>query len=64
MIAGIWVDGQKYEESLQKVLPLKERLARTNALIDQMVYRLYGLTEEVGVVEGKAGIHMALKRAI
>jgi len=54
LIAGIWVDGQKYEESLQKVLPLKERLARTNALIDAVVYRLYGLTEEeIGVVEGR-----------
>jgi hypothetical protein len=43
-----------YEESLQRVLPLKERLARTDRLIDQVVYRLYGLTEEeIGVVEGK-----------
>ncbi len=43
-----------YEESLQRVLPLKERLARTDRLIDQVVYRLYGLTEdEIKVVEGK-----------
>ena len=35
-----------YEESLQRVLPLKERLAKTDALIDQVVYWLYGLTEE------------------
>jgi hypothetical protein len=43
-----------YEESLQGVLPLKERLARTDRLIDQVVYRLYGLTEEeIRVVEGK-----------
>jgi hypothetical protein len=43
-----------YEESLQKVLPLKERLAKTDALIDRVVYRLYGLTEEeIGVVEGR-----------
>ncbi len=43
-----------YEESLQSVLPLKERLARTDRLIDQVVYRLYGLTEEeIKVVEGK-----------
>jgi len=43
-----------YEESLQRVLPLKERLARTDRLIDQVVYRLYGLTEEeIGVVEGR-----------
>jgi len=31
-----------YEESLQGVLPLKERLVRTDRLIDQVVYRLYG----------------------
>ena len=43
-----------YEESLQRILPLKERLARTDRLIDQVVYRLYGLTEEeIGVVEGR-----------
>ncbi len=43
-----------YEESLQRVLPLKERLTRTDRLIDQVVYRLYGLTEEeIGVVEGR-----------
>ncbi|MFL5626936.1 MAG: hypothetical protein ACJ788_15240 [Ktedonobacteraceae bacterium] len=44
----------KYEASLEKVLPLKERLARMDALIDQVVYRLYGLTEEeIAVVEGQ-----------
>src|SRR6266566_3984380 len=43
-----------YEESLQRILPLKERLARTDRLTDQVVYRLYGLTEEeIKVVEGK-----------
>ena len=32
----------------------EERLAKTDALIDQVVYRLYGLTEEeIGVVEGR-----------
>jgi hypothetical protein len=44
----------RYEESLGRVLPVKERLAKTDALIDQVVYRLYGLTEEeIGMVEGK-----------
>ncbi len=44
----------RYEESLGRVLPVKERLAKTDALIDAVVYRLYGLTEEeIGVVEGK-----------
>ncbi len=36
----------RYEDSLGRVLPIKERLARTDTLIDQVVYRLYGLTEE------------------
>jgi hypothetical protein len=45
---------KEYEGSLERVLPLKDRLAKTDALIDQVVYRLYGLTEEeIGVVEGK-----------
>jgi hypothetical protein len=43
-----------YEESLQRVLPIKERIGKTDALIDAVVYRLYGLTEEeIRVVEGK-----------
>jgi hypothetical protein len=42
-----------YEESLQRVLPIKERLRMTDALIDAVVYQLYGLTEEeIKVVEG------------
>jgi hypothetical protein len=42
-----------YEESLQRVMPMKERLQKTDALIDAVVYRLYGLTEEeIRVVEG------------
>ncbi|GCE14294.1 Eco57I restriction-modification methylase domain-containing protein [Tengunoibacter tsumagoiensis] len=43
-----------YSESLQVVLPLKEQLRQTDALIDQIVYRLYGLTaEEIQIVEGE-----------
>ncbi|MDY6878589.1 MAG: hypothetical protein SWK90_20620 [Chloroflexota bacterium] len=43
----------EYERSLGKLLPLKARLAGTDRLIDLIVYRLYGLTEEeVAVVEG------------
>jgi hypothetical protein len=35
------------------LLPLKQRLAAADRLIDLLVYRLYGLTEEeVGIVEG------------
>jgi TaqI-like C-terminal specificity domain/Eco57I restriction-modification methylase len=44
----------KYQQSLDKVLPLKEQLRHTDALIDRVVYRLYGLTEEeIAVVEGR-----------
>jgi hypothetical protein len=43
----------EYEKSLATLLPIKERLARTDALIDQIVYQLYGLTPaEIAVVEG------------
>lgn len=46
--------GRVYEESLGRVLPLKEHLRKTDALIDAVVYRLYGLTEEeIKVVEGR-----------
>ena len=42
-----------YEESLAVLGPLLRRIARTDRLIDFIVYRLYGLTEEeVVVVEG------------
>ncbi len=53
--------GRKFQESLKKeyevslavLLPLKARQAATDRLIDQVVYRLYGLTEEeIAVVEG------------
>lgn len=40
------------ETSLAKVQPLKERIALTDRLIDQVVYRLYGLTdEEIDIIE-------------
>ena len=35
-----------------KLLPLKEKLQKTDWLIDQIVYKLYGLTgEEIKIVE-------------
>ena len=44
----------EYDKSLGVLLPIKDQLARTDALIDQVVYRLYGLSEEeIAVVEGK-----------
>ncbi len=43
---------REYEKSLEKLLPIKQRLALTDKLIEQIVYRLYGLTEEeIRVVE-------------
>jgi hypothetical protein len=45
---------REYEGSLEHILPLKEKLELTDHLIDAVVYRLYGLTEEeIAVVEGK-----------
>jgi hypothetical protein len=45
----------EYEKSLAVLRPLKSRLAWTDSLIDQIVYRLYGLTdEEIRIVEGKS----------
>ncbi|MCU0486207.1 MAG: Eco57I restriction-modification methylase domain-containing protein [Anaerolineales bacterium] len=44
----------EYEGSLKVLRPIKERLAWTDGVIDQIVYKLYGLTEEeIKVVEGK-----------
>jgi len=48
LIQGEW------EASLEKLRPLLARIAATDRLIDLIVCRLYGLTEEeVGVVEGR-----------
>lgn len=45
---------REFRQSTEKLAPLKERIAATDRLIDRIVYRLYGLTEEeVAVVEGK-----------
>ncbi len=43
-----------YQETLEKLLPLKEKLRATDELIDQIVYRLYGLSEsERARIEGR-----------
>ena len=43
-----------YDNTLANLLPIKETLRLTDGLIDQIVYRLYGLTkEEMDLVEGK-----------
>ena len=43
---------REFEASLERLRPLKTELARTDALIDKIVYRLYGLTgEEIELIE-------------
>ena len=44
----------EFEGSVGKLLPLQGCIRQTDELIDAVVYRLYGLTEEeIGIVEGK-----------
>jgi hypothetical protein len=44
-----------FQNSMAKFSPLKNNIATTDRLIDLIVYRLYGLTdEEIEVVEGEA----------
>ncbi|MBI3799711.1 MAG: hypothetical protein HY268_22405 [Deltaproteobacteria bacterium] len=44
---------KEYADSLAKLSPLKARLEATDHLIDQIVYKLYGLSDaEIAVVEG------------
>lgn len=44
---------QRFESAQEKIVPLETEIAFTDALIDQIVYRLYGLTEEeIRIVEG------------
>ncbi len=44
---------KEYEASLAKLRPIKSRLAAVDALIDQVVYALYGLEEEeIAIIEG------------
>ena len=46
--------GREFDQSMKTLEPLKARIAATDRLIDLIVYRLYGLTEEeVAVVEGE-----------
>jgi hypothetical protein len=45
---------REMKQSIEKLSPLKKRIAVTDRLIDVIVYRLYGLTEqEIAIVEGK-----------
>jgi len=45
------IEGE-FNQSISKLTPLKQRITNTDRLIDQIVYRLYGLTdEEIAIVE-------------
>jgi len=44
----------EFDRSIQKLTPLKHKIEMTDHLIDQIVYKLYGLTEaETKIVEGR-----------
>ena len=44
----------EFEGSVGKLGPLQEKIRQTDGLIDAVVYKLYGLTEEeIAIVEGK-----------
>ncbi len=44
-----------YRQYAPRYAELTERIGRTDWLIDRIVYKLYGLTEdEIGIVEGRA----------
>ena len=46
----------EFEGSMGELGPLRERIRQTDELIDEVVYKLYGLTEEeIGIVEGRTG---------
>ncbi|MBN2773251.1 MAG: hypothetical protein JXR31_03310, partial [Prolixibacteraceae bacterium] len=40
-----------FNEQKQKALALKSEIDQTDREIDRMVYELYGLEEEIGIVE-------------
>lgn len=43
-----------FNKSMSVLEPLKEKIKATNELIDDIVYKLYGLTyEEIEIVEGR-----------
>ncbi len=44
----------EFQDSVGKLQPLRDRILQTDELIDAVVYRLYGLTdEEIAIVKGK-----------
>ncbi|MCC6615298.1 MAG: Eco57I restriction-modification methylase domain-containing protein [Anaerolineae bacterium] len=54
---------REYAASLKTLLPIKDQLAKTDALIDKIVYQLYGLTAaEIELIE-RPGYEQALADA-
>ena len=59
LLPAVWTDGVLIPDALQadsiltrKLAPLLKRIEATDKLIDQIVYKLYGLTEdEIRIVE-------------
>jgi hypothetical protein len=50
---------REFGKSVQELGPLKARLQATDDLIDEIVYRLYGLTdEEIALVEGEGELRV------
>ena len=53
---------KEFEDSLSKLDPLLDRIQATDDLINQIVYRLYGLTEdEINIVKGASKKSLADK---
>lgn len=45
---------EEFDSSMKKLAPLMKTISDTDGLIDEIVYKLYGLTEEeVRIVEGE-----------
>jgi hypothetical protein len=56
---------REFNELVRKLQPIRQKIARTDDLIDQVVYRLYGLSaEEIAVVEGGRQIRSAETAAL
>lgn len=52
----------EYDKSLAILRPVKEQLSRTDKLIDQVVYKLYSLTEdEIAIVEGSKTVEREIQ---
>jgi len=54
---------ERYREATKRAAELAEQIERTDALVDGIVYELYGLTdEEIEIVEEAVGMYMLSPR--